>query len=309
MVHSRNDDYRRYTNLHLKKLFILLLLTSLLLAGCNSKSNADLFTSYTMDTPMEFMEMLFFYLDNLPYYLDDQTENYYVIDDSGYEDRDSHNKLLAATFENRDEKIRLLIPGYMLKLDVEKTYGDMESEEAVYYKNKLFYLADKMYLSSVGEIDKKVKGESNPKKIVENYLDSIKNADETIKYKYPSVLDYKNVLNYKYIDTKQEKEFKDFYIISKEELKDNFGFDEYESIQAIKDKLKEKNGLPSKVEEYDEDKVKIILEREIKEYDLVYDIELTNQKGEKLYKKILFNISNDNPQNILKIRYKLDISK
>lgn len=54
---------------------------------------------------------------------------------------------------------------------------------------------------------------------------------------------------------------------------------------------------------------KVVINREINEFDLLYDIVLTNKKGEKLYKKVIFNVSDDNPQNILKVRYKIDLSR
>lgn len=223
------------------------MLLVLSIVGCSEESEEDLFNTYSIYPNFEYMQMFLYYLNNLPYYLNDQTDEYYVIDSSGIEKEESLSKFLEANFEDETEKIRNIIPRYMFLLNLEKTFGDGESELANYYKNKLFYFGDKMYLSSVGELEAEVKGEKDPKKLINNYLEAIKNADATLEYKFPNVFDYYNVLDYKYLDTKESKTYKDFYIIQKYELEEGMGYKEFKTIEDLSEQITKKTGLEVKV--------------------------------------------------------------
>lgn len=291
-----------------KKIFPIFLVTfAVILSGCQQKNQDDLFTSMELTPPFEYMEMYYYFLNNLPDYLNGNSDEYYVYDETGVRDEYLADKFIELTHDDDSEPHRGLIMTYILNLSIEDLFGDVEGEEGIFYINKLYYLGDKMYLDSTNKTDAEINSESDPRKVVENYFNAIKNGDDTQGYKYPNVFDFYNVVNYTYIDTKKENKFTDYYIINKNDY-EQYGFTKDDDIESIKNKLEEK-GLSVEISSFDDDgdTIKIDLNREIKEYDLVYDVEVTTKGGEKRLKKYLFNLSTDNPQNVLKIRYKIEI--
>jgi hypothetical protein len=276
------------------------------LSGCGNK-NEDLFKDYSLKGDSVTLEKYLIFLDNLSDFTNGVTDELMVFDEDGIRKADGWDEFLDGIYEERTP-ISPLIGDYIPSLGIHEAFDGLEDEEAVYMINKLYYFGEKLYLSLSDKKENQGKSYKDPIKIVDKYLESISNAEETDGYKFPHVTDFINVIDYKYIKTRDEKEYNDYYILRKSSLEE-LEFGKFKSIEALKQEIKDKVGLSPEITEHKEDYVKIVLDREIQEYNLIYDVTLTNRKGEKLYKKYLFNVSNDNPQYKLKIRYGVDLSE
>lgn len=131
--------------------------------------------------------------------------------------------------------------------------------------------------------------------VVNAYLEASKNGESTYDFKKYGVDDFINVLNYKYLritNTEEHPKIVNYtYDFWEEYMKDihsswlefkKFNLEIYGGKEGFEVLANDTKELEFKTGDYYD------------EYILLYDVELTNGLGQKIYKKVYFRVNNDN---------------
>ncbi|WP_161822117.1 hypothetical protein [Sporotomaculum syntrophicum] len=146
--------------------------------------------------------------------------------------------------------------------------------------------------------------EARAKICVNNYLNAIKNGEDTSDYKEYGVDDFINVLDYKFVSIKSFDKEKEVLELNRSDYNQylskstNETYDEYV--------LKMKNVFLNKGEIISEtnNSFSIFTGKYYDKIILLYDVNLTNALGNSLYKKVYFTVTNEDDNfKIIDINY------
>lgn len=136
--------------------------------------------------------------------------------------------------------------------------------------------------------------EAQAKRCVNNYLSAIKNGEDTSKYKqynnYIPVNDFINVLDYKYLNVLKSETTIGMMGISKENWENEINSDIptksfEELVQFTKNEYSKVTTGTNFI---------TIHNMEYKKIDILYDVSCTNAIGTQVFKKVKFNVNNNN---------------
>lgn len=133
------------------------------------------------------------------------------------------------------------------------------------------------------------------KRVADDYLKAIHNGMPTYEYKYDTVLDYKNVLEYTYLSTAHEYSHNGKETITfDQDWYDRFEKDNFVSLNDFLDDEREfyKNFKDRTIIEDTEDKIVVRDNRKGNEVDLIYNLQVTNGLGQPVYRKVRISVDN-----------------
>jgi uncharacterized membrane protein YvbJ len=144
--------------------------------------------------------------------------------------------------------------------------------------------------------------EAKAKNIVNKYLEASKNGESTYAYKKSNVDDFINVLDYKFINVKDKKQKPKILTIDYD-LWEEFYKDQYSTFTEFADSMIAlyKTNANSEVLKKGPFTVEIKTGELYDELTLLYDLEVTNKLGQKIYKKVYFIVNNDNAEDKFEI--------
>ncbi|MDP5277159.1 hypothetical protein [Chengkuizengella axinellae] len=138
--------------------------------------------------------------------------------------------------------------------------------------------------------------EAKAKNVVNKYLSAINKGESTYDYKSIGVDDFINVLSYDYLRTQLETKEPVTIDYDIYEFNESYFSEVYDSFDDFKETMKiiyrSNEGYSIR---RDSDAWFTLETGEFyDEYRLIYDVELTNGLGQKIYKKVYFVVNNDN---------------